>query len=63
MTALTGPVTDNLVGKQYIENALGVSAYNARSDAQGLGEAVYSAVSKQSSAQKSKATHALGLVV
>lgn len=63
LTALTGPVTDNLVGKQYIENALGVAAFNARSDANGLGEAVYSAVSAQDSTRRSQATHALGLVV
>lgn len=36
ITALTGPVTDNLVGKQYIEKSLGVAALNARDDTRSL---------------------------
>ncbi len=44
ITAITGPVTDNLVGKQYIQNALGIAAFNARSDAAALIAAVEHAV-------------------
>ena len=36
VAAITGPVTDNLVGKQYIQNALGIPAINARQDAEAL---------------------------
>lgn len=36
ITAVTGPITDNLVGKQYLQNALGIPAYNARFDADAL---------------------------
>lgn len=36
ITVLTGPVTDNAVGKQYIQNILGVPALNARQDSERL---------------------------
>lgn len=63
ITALTGPVTDNLVGKQYIENALGVAACNARSDAGTLGELVHKAVGSAKVALTAAPTRALGMVV
>jgi hypothetical protein len=44
ITAFVGPVTDNLVGKQYIQNALGVAAHNAQMDAGALSDCVYAAV-------------------
>ena len=40
VTAVTGPVTDNAVGKQYIQNALGIPALNARADADALTQLV-----------------------
>ena len=36
IAAITGPVTDNLVGKQYIQNALGIPAVNARQEPDAL---------------------------
>ncbi len=44
ITAMTGPVTDNLVGKQYLQNSLGIPAYNARFDAASLVACVAEAV-------------------
>lgn len=44
VTAVTGPVTDNAVGKQYIQNALGIPALNARADADALTALVADAV-------------------
>ncbi|MGH7592002.1 MAG: hypothetical protein ACREL2_11260, partial [Gemmatimonadales bacterium] len=36
VTVLTGPATDNEVGRDYIRASLGVPAFNARRDAEGL---------------------------
>lgn len=36
ITAVTGPVTDNAVGKQYIQNTLGIPALNARENTNDL---------------------------
>jgi hypothetical protein len=36
ITAMTGPATDNDVGQSYIRNTLGLPAYNARRNAEGL---------------------------
>jgi hypothetical protein len=36
ITAMTGPATDNDVGQSYIRGALGVPAYNARRNSEGL---------------------------
>ena len=44
INAVTGPVTDNAVGKQYLQNALGIPAFNARTDAASLTECVAHAV-------------------
>ncbi|MFN7962029.1 MAG: hypothetical protein U0002_12210 [Thermoanaerobaculia bacterium] len=44
--AVTGPATDNLVGVQLIEQALGVPAINARSDAEKLADVVLSHLPK-----------------
>lgn len=44
ITAITGPVTDNLVGKQYLQNALGIAAHNARSDMDALTDCVHTAI-------------------
>ena len=40
ITALTGPVTDNAVGREYIQHALGVPAVNAQQDAAALTDLV-----------------------
>jgi hypothetical protein len=40
VTAITGPATDNDVGRSYIRASLGVPAHNARRDAEGLLESV-----------------------
>ena len=44
ITAITGPATDNEVGRTYITNALGLPAHNARRDAAGLVASVLSAI-------------------
>lgn len=44
ITAITGPVTDNLVGKQYLQNALGIPAHNARTDMSALTDCVHGAL-------------------
>lgn len=44
ITAMTGPVTDNAVGKLYIRNAFGVQAHNAMQDSTELAEAVVQAI-------------------
>jgi hypothetical protein len=36
ITAMTGPATDNDVGQSYIRKTLGLPAYNARRNAEGL---------------------------
>jgi hypothetical protein len=36
ITAITGPATDNEVGRHYISDALGLPSHNARRDAAGL---------------------------
>ena len=36
ITVITGPATDNAVGREYITTALGVPAHNARRDADGM---------------------------
>lgn len=45
ITAVTGPVTDNAVGKQYISNVLGIAAYNAMQDSEALANVVRIALS------------------
>ena len=40
ITVMTGPITDNAVGKQYIQNELGVPALNALQDTDRLAELV-----------------------
>jgi len=42
ITVVTGPVTDNGVGKQYIEQVMGIPAINAREDPKDLGDKVAS---------------------
>ncbi len=49
IAAMTGPVTDNLVGKQYIRNVFGVPAFNAMQDGRGLSEAVAAALGQAAS--------------
>jgi hypothetical protein len=41
---VTGPATDNEVGRDYVRNALGLPAYNAFKDARGLVDAVTTAL-------------------
>jgi hypothetical protein len=45
VTVLTGPCTDNEVGLNYIQSALGLPAHNARRDAKGLLSVVLGALS------------------
>lgn len=42
ITVVTGPVTDNGVGKQYIEQVMGITALNAREDPNDMGDKVAS---------------------
>ena len=44
ITAITGPATDNEVGRRYITEELGVPSHNARRDAAGLVQRVRIAV-------------------
>lgn len=44
INVIVGPVTDNSVGKQYIQNALGIAALNALKDPVQLGDLVAQAV-------------------
>jgi len=44
ITAITGPVTDNAVGRRYIQNRLGISAINALQQSARLAEVVGSAL-------------------
>ena len=44
ITAITGPATDNEVGRSYIADELGLPAHNARRDAAGLVARVHSAI-------------------
>ena len=44
VTVLTGPTTDNEVGLNYIQSALGLPAHNARRDAKGLLSVVLAAL-------------------
>jgi hypothetical protein len=44
ITAITGPATDNEVGRDYITAELGLAAHNARRDADGLVERVREAI-------------------
>jgi len=37
ITLITGPVTDNAVGKRYIQQTLGITAYNAKQDGEAIG--------------------------
>ncbi len=65
ITSFTGPVTDNLVGKQYIEKSLGVAALNARSDAEALVDVVCQAVHHAAAAtvRQQSAHLPMGMVV
>nr|BCX01429.1 MAG: hypothetical protein KatS3mg041_1475 [Bacteroidota bacterium] len=45
ITAIVGPVTDNAVGKRYIQNALGIPAYNAQQEPDALVNCVMRALS------------------
>jgi hypothetical protein len=53
ITAITGPVTDNNVGRRYIENRLGVTAINARQSPNRLTEHVQQAIEGESPAEPS----------
>ncbi len=46
ITAITGPATDNEVGRDYITAELGLAAHNARRDASGLVERVREAIER-----------------
>jgi hypothetical protein len=48
ITAVTGPATDNEVGRRYVRSELKLSAHNARRDASGLLGAVTAALSQWS---------------
>ncbi|MDE2291400.1 MAG: hypothetical protein KGL53_04895, partial [Elusimicrobia bacterium] len=49
---LSGPATDNAVGNCFIAEKLGVGAYNARTQAEELGAAVFAAVSAAKAGKK-----------
>jgi hypothetical protein len=59
ITAITGPVTDNAVGKQYIQNALGIAALNANRE----GDALAEHVARVILSGKSKDAFHLGIAV
>ena len=46
ITVITGPATDNAVGRDYITASLGLPAHNARRDAEGLLERVVEALDR-----------------
>ena len=46
VAALTGPATDNEVGRDYIRASLGIPAHNARRDAEGLVNVVQESLAK-----------------
>jgi len=46
ITAITGPATDNEIGRRYVRTALGLPAHNARRDAAGLLGVVTAALSQ-----------------
>ncbi|MGB7211977.1 MAG: hypothetical protein WBC97_05060 [Gemmatimonadales bacterium] len=48
VAVLTGPATDNEVGRDYIRASLGVPAFNARRDAEGLVEVVQGSLARWS---------------
>ena len=50
ITALTGPATDNEVGRDYIRAELQLPAHNARRDAEGLVAATLAALEARSAA-------------
>ncbi len=52
-----GPVTDNLVGRSYIESGLGVAARNAHLDPEGFGQAVFAALGGDAPALTTEAHH------
>ncbi|HEU4698632.1 MAG TPA: hypothetical protein VFS40_05595 [Gemmatimonadales bacterium] len=49
VTVLTGPATDNEVGRDYIRASLGVPAHNAKRDAEGLVQVVRAALARRES--------------
>ncbi|GAB5521417.1 MAG: hypothetical protein RhofKO_36680 [Rhodothermales bacterium] len=50
ITVMVGPVTDNLVGKQYIQNALGIAAHNAITEPEAIVDEVVQALHTSPSA-------------
>ncbi len=62
ITAFTGPVTDNQVGKQYLRNAFGTAAFNALQDAEALGGAVAEALGRASGRQIAQGGYPLAAV-
>ena len=63
ITALTGPVTDNLVGKQYIEKSIGVAALNARADTEKLIKIVHHSIGLPSRVSTLGAGQPIGMVI
>lgn len=52
ISVITGPVTDNAVGQEYIENALGIPAINAQQDPEALSQLMASALNNSFVAHK-----------
>lgn len=52
ITVITGPATDNAVGRDYITASLGLPAHNARRDAEGLLERVVEALEQWHAARR-----------
>jgi hypothetical protein len=59
VTAITGPATDNEVGRDYIRAELGLPAHNARRDAPGLVAVVLAALEARARASSSSLAGAL----
>lgn len=55
ITAITGPATDNDVGREYVRGSLDLPAHNARRDPEGLVGAVATALDAWRSAQSGRA--------
>lgn len=55
ITVITGPATDNAVGRDYITGSLGLPAHNARRDAEGLLQRVVEALDHWNAARKAHA--------
>ncbi len=63
IAAVVGPVTDNAVGRQYVRNALGIPACNARQEPDTLTDLVAQAVAQAVYGARQETFAALGVAV